>query len=125
MTIKASARVARASDRRCLGLMNPDSPHFRRLHKCLAELVLMLTAFRLPQRGYAQQAGPSVPAGRAESNPNALSLAGTVVNSMTGETIRRAAVAIHWAGSDSVAAQPPNLRERIAQICLVDLHDCG
>lgn len=94
MTIKAFARVARPSDRRCLGLMNPDSPHFRRLHKCLAELVLMLMAFGLAQRGYAQQTGPSVPAGRSESNPNALSLAGTVVNSTTGEPIRRAAAAI-------------------------------
>jgi len=93
MTIKAFARVARTSDRRCLGLMNPDSPHFRRLHKCLAELVLMLMAFGLAQRGYAQQTA-SVPAGRSESNPKALSLAGTVVNSMTGEPIRRAAAAI-------------------------------
>ena len=97
--------------------MNPDSSDFQRLHKCLAELVLMVMAYGLAQRGYAQQTGPSVPAGRAESNPNALSLAGTVVNSMAGETIRRAAVAIHWAGSGSVAAQPPNFkRENCADL---------
>jgi hypothetical protein len=74
--------------------MNPDSPHFPRLHKCLAELVLMLMAYGLAQRGYAQQTDASVPTGRSESNANALSLAGTVVNSITGEPIRRAAVAI-------------------------------
>jgi hypothetical protein len=74
--------------------MNPDSSHFQRLHKCLAELVLMVMAYGLAQRGYAQQTDASVPTGRSESNRKALILAGTVVNSITGEPIRRAAVAI-------------------------------
>lgn len=77
-----------------LELMSPGDRHFRRLHSCLVGLALMLLSHSLAQRGYTQE--PDSPAPTAGSKPDVsgYKVAGTVVNSATGEPIRRAAVTI-------------------------------
>jgi hypothetical protein len=84
----------RAQRPQMLELVNPGHLHFRRLYSCLVGLALMLPLHSLAQQGYAQ--GPDGPAPTAGSKPDVsgYSVAGTVVNSATGEPIRRAAVTI-------------------------------
>jgi len=57
-------------------------------------MVLTLMPFGLAQRGYAQAIAAPDPAESSKPEDNKYTLAGTVVNSLTGEPIRRAAVVI-------------------------------
>ena len=74
--------------------MNSVKLHFRRLRTCSVGLVLMLIPFGLAQRGYAQEPDPPDPTVSSKPDVHEYGVAGTVVNSVTGEPIRRAAVAI-------------------------------
>jgi hypothetical protein len=75
--------------------MNPGNLYYcRQLRIRLAGLLLLLMPLGLGQRGYAQ--GTDAPDSAVNSKPDdrKYSLTGTVVNSMTGEPIGRAAVVI-------------------------------
>jgi hypothetical protein len=74
--------------------MNPGNPNCRRLRTHLVGLVVMLTLCGPAQRGYAQGADVPDPAVSSKPDVGEYSVAGAVVNSLTGEPIRRAAVEI-------------------------------
>ncbi|MGB7865241.1 MAG: carboxypeptidase-like regulatory domain-containing protein, partial [Candidatus Sulfotelmatobacter sp.] len=74
--------------------MNPGYFHFRRLPTCLAGLVLMALIHGLVQPTNAQEPNAPIPTESTKPDVNLYGVAGTVVNSITGEPIRRAAVNI-------------------------------
>jgi|SRR5580704_2149279 hypothetical protein len=74
--------------------MNPGYLHFRRRPTCLVGLVLVLLLDGLAPRVHAQETDASPLTESSKPGVNAYSLAGTVVNSATGQPIRRAAVTI-------------------------------
>jgi hypothetical protein len=67
---------------------------FRRLYPRWAGLALMLLTCGLAQRAYAQEPDALAPMESSKPDSKACSLAGTVINSQTGEPIRRALVSI-------------------------------
>ncbi len=78
--------------------MNPGKLHFRLLGVSLIALVLILISFGLAPHGYAQQTDAPDPVESSKPDDHKYSLTGTVVNSVTGEAIRRAAVLISGNG---------------------------
>jgi len=79
--------------------MNLDQFYCRQLGICSVGLILTLVFVGLAQPGYAQGTGGSDPAESPKQEDRKYTLAGTVVNSETGEVIRRAAVVISGNGS--------------------------
>jgi hypothetical protein len=77
--------------------MNLGILHLPQLRICLVGLVLMLMPFGLAQRGYAQGTDAPDPAVSSKPDDHKYILAGAVVNSVTGEPIRRAAVQVSGA----------------------------
>ena len=74
--------------------MNPGNLHFRRYRIGLVGLTLLLMPFGLAQHGYAQGTDTPDPSISSKPDDHKFRLAGTVVNSITGEPIGRAAVVI-------------------------------
>jgi hypothetical protein len=74
--------------------MDPDRVHYRWVCACFMGLYLLALPCVLLQRGSAQEADAPDTAASSKPAGNGYSLTGTVVNSVTGEPVRRAAVQI-------------------------------